>query len=191
MAGALHDPGSLVIRRVGIADVDRNPCFSHREHCVLMKHAGAHIGKLAQLTVCDRLDRLRILDDARICNEKARHIRPVLIAGGMYRTRHDGSRDVGTASGKGLDRSVRQCPVESRNYRTLAFLQTLCQHLVGLLRVKSSVLLEENYLCRIHKLVAKVIRHNDTVQIFAAGRRIVNPRFIFKVLTDLFEFFLQ
>ena len=26
---------------------------------------------------------------------------------------------------------------------------------------------------------------------FDAGRRIVNPRFIFKVLTDLFEFFLQ
>ena len=191
MAGALHDPGSLIIRRVGIADVDRNSRFSHREHCVLVKHAGAHIGKLAQLTVCDRLDRLRILNDARICNEKARHVRPVLIAGRMYRARHNRSCDIGTASGKGLDRSVRQCPVESRNYRTLAFFQTFSQHLVGLLCVKSPVLLEGNHLCRIHELVAKVVCHNDTIQIFAAGRRIINTRLIFKVLTDLFEFFLQ
>ena len=44
-----------------------------------MQHGRAHIGKLAQFSVSDRLDLFRVRDDIRVCNQKAGYVRPVFV----------------------------------------------------------------------------------------------------------------
>lgn len=70
-AGALHDPGSLIFRCIRITDIDRYTSFAHREYRILMQYAGSHVGELAEFTVSDRLDRLWIVDDPWICDQKS------------------------------------------------------------------------------------------------------------------------
>ena len=71
LAGTLYDQGSLCLRIIGIADIDRNAGLSYREYRILMQYAGSHVGELAEFTVSDRLDRLWIVDDPWICDQKS------------------------------------------------------------------------------------------------------------------------
>ena len=67
----LDNQRALVLRPICIPDVDRNSLCPHREDRILMQHGGAHVGKLSQLPVGDRLDGLRILHDVRIRDQAA------------------------------------------------------------------------------------------------------------------------
>ena len=47
LQGTLYDQGSLCLRIIGIADIDRNAGLSYREYRVLMKYGSSHIRKLS------------------------------------------------------------------------------------------------------------------------------------------------
>ena len=79
LRGRFNDERSVVVRSVGVFDVNGYACLPYREDSVLVKHRCAHIGKLTKLLVGDYLDGLRILDDSWVCKQEARNVRPVLV----------------------------------------------------------------------------------------------------------------
>ena len=105
-AGALHDQCAFILGPVGVPDINGNPLLAHREDGILMKHAGAHVGQLAQLLVCNGFNDLGVIHDPWVRDQHAGHIRPVLIHIRMDGLCHDGAGDIGTSPGKRLDRSV-------------------------------------------------------------------------------------
>ena len=115
LAGVLDDHGTRIFRTVRVADIDRDSGFSYREDRVLMKDTCTHVGELTELGVGDGLDRSRILNNSRICYEETGNICPVLVKVRLDRTCHDGTCDIGTTAGEGVDRSVRLSTVEARN----------------------------------------------------------------------------
>ena len=115
LAGILDDHGTRIFRTVRVTDIDRDSGFSYREDCVLMKNACTHVGELTELGVGDGFDRSWILDDSRICYKETGNICPVLVKVRLDRTCHDGTCDIGTTAGEGVDRSVRLSTVEARN----------------------------------------------------------------------------
>ena len=115
LAGILDDHGTRIFRTVRVADIDRDPFFSHREDRVLVKNACAHVGELAKFCVGDGLDRSRILNDPRVGYKETGNIGPVLVEVCLDRAGYDGTCDIGTTAGEGMDRSVRLSAVESRN----------------------------------------------------------------------------
>ena len=58
-----NDERACVLGRVGVLYVDRYIGASYREDSVLVEHACAHVGKLAQLGIGDNADSLGILND--------------------------------------------------------------------------------------------------------------------------------
>ena len=68
LTGTAHNPGALVLRHIGIADIDRNPLFPYREDRVLMEHRSSHVGKFPQFPVGDHIDPLRLINDTGISN---------------------------------------------------------------------------------------------------------------------------
>ena len=154
MTGALYDPCSLILRCVCISDIDRNTCLTDRENGVLVKYACPHIRKLAKLTVCDDLDRLRMINNTWICDQETGNIGPVLIACGMHRSGYDGTGDVRSASGECLDRAICLCSVKSRNNCSLHTLQTLLEQLICLLRHKTAILVKSDRIGRIYKFIS-------------------------------------
>ena len=105
-AGAFYNQSSLVLRLIGVADIDRDSFFSDRENCILVENACAHVGQLSQLLVCNRLNYLRILNNPGIRYQKAGYICPVFIQICMNGSGYNRSRHIGTASGKGFNRAV-------------------------------------------------------------------------------------
>ena len=132
-AGALHNKCALVLRTVGVPDIDGNALLAHRENGVLMKDAGSHVGKLPQFLVCNGLDNFRILHDSGVCHQNAGHIRPVLVHIRVDGLGHDRARNIGTASGKCFDGPIRLGTVKTRDNSLLHMLQTLGQLPVGVL----------------------------------------------------------
>ena len=63
-----------------------------------MKHGRSHVGKLAQLTVGDRLNRFRIRNDMRIGYKETGHVSPVLIEVCVHGACHDRTCDIRTSS---------------------------------------------------------------------------------------------
>ena len=47
VAGACHNHGSLILRAVGIPDINRNARFTYRENRILMKYCCPHVGKFS------------------------------------------------------------------------------------------------------------------------------------------------
>ena len=98
LAGAFHDPGSCILRTVGIADVDRDPLSSYRKDCILMENAGSHVGKLPQFSVGDSFNSFRLVDDPGICDQEAGYICPVFIYICLDSPCHDRTCHIRTAS---------------------------------------------------------------------------------------------
>ena len=71
---------------------------SYGEDGIFVKNARAHVGKLSEFFVGDRLDNLGILDDPGICDQKARYVGPVFIDIGLAGTCNDRSRYIRTTS---------------------------------------------------------------------------------------------
>ena len=162
-AGALYDQSTLVLRTVGVADIDRDTLFSYREDGILMEYACAHVSQFTKFFVGDGLNDLRVLHDARIGYQEAGYIGPVLVEVCVDGTGYDGAGYIRTAAGEGLDAAVVFGTVEARDYSALYMLQTLGKLLVGKLCLKIAVLIKENDLSSVNELVTEIIRHNDTV----------------------------
>ena len=67
----LADDGALVGRAVRVLDLDGDVDLANREDGLLLENGGSHVGELAEFTVSDRLDRLWIVDDPWICDQKS------------------------------------------------------------------------------------------------------------------------
>ena len=156
-----------------------------------MKYGCSHIRQLAQFSVCDHIDRLWILDDSRISNQETRYIGPVLIHVCMHSLCNDRSCNIRSATGKCLDTSVRFCPVESRDDCTFRILQSCRQDLMRLISVKITIFIKYDHFCSIDKFISKICRHNDTIQIFSTGSRIISSDFLAEVCTDCLKFLIQ
>ena len=118
--GSRHDEGACVLRSVGVLDIDRNVRASHREDSVLVEHACAHVGKLAQLGICDNADSLGVLDDTGVSYQEAAYVCPVLVEVCVNRAGYDGASDIRTTAGEGVDRAVRIGTVEARDNGALS-----------------------------------------------------------------------
>ena len=145
-AGALHDQSALVLGAVGVADVDGNALLAHRENGILVEHAGAHVGQLPQLLICNGFDYFRILYDARIGHQHAGDVGPVLVHVGVNGFGHNGAGDVGAAPGEGLDAAVVFGPVEARDHGPLYIGKAFGQLMVRVLGLQVAVVVEEDNL---------------------------------------------
>ena len=154
LTGASHDPGTVVFRRIGIADIDGNTLLAYREDGILMQYGSSHICQLAKFAVSDGLNSLGMIDDSGICDQETGHIRPILIDIRFGSLSNNRTSNIGSASGEGLYRSVRHRTVESGNYRFLALCQSGTKYFVGLRCIKLTVFIEENYSCRINEIIA-------------------------------------
>ena len=95
--------------------------------------------------------------------QHAGDVGPVLVEVRVDGAGHDGAGDVGAASGKGADAAVRVCPVEAGDHGPLHLRQAGGHLLVGSLGVKDTVLVEENHLCRVDKLISQELGHDVAV----------------------------
>ena len=144
-AGALHDQCTLILRAVCVTDVDRNSLFTNRENGILMKNSSSHVGKLTKLSVCNCLDRFRIVNNTRICYKETGNIGPVLINICMDGFCNQGSGYIRTTSGKCLHRAIRTCSVESRDNRMLGFAELLGKEFICLLRFQITVFIKTDH----------------------------------------------
>ncbi len=185
LAGSIfHDKGTLVLRTVGVLDVDRNACRADREDRVLVENACAHIRELAKLAVGDRLDDAGIVHDMRIGYEETGHIGPVLIQVRMYGAGHDGTGDVGTAAGERLHAPVRIRSVKAGNYGVVQILKHFGEQVLRCLRIEGAVLEETDISCGIDEFETEVICNKNTVQVLTAGSRVIATGMCRKILTD-------
>ena len=186
-----NDHRSLIVRTVGIADVDRDSRIADREDRILMENGCSHVGKLAKLLVGDRFNHARILNKTGIRHQKARNVGPVLVKIGVYRACNDRARDIRAAAREGLDRTVRHASVEARNDGAIMLLQDRGKNDIGFLGIKITVLAEEDILLRINEIKAKVICENNSVQILAAAGDVVAPRAMENGGSDGLKFLLK
>ena len=128
-----------------------------------MQHGRAHIGKLAQFSVSDRLDLFRVRDDIRVCDQKAGYVRPVFVNIRMNRLCNDRTGDIGAASGERANASVRICAIKARHNRVFHVLKAFAQYFVGLYCIEFAIFLKKYDLCRIDKFISQISRHYDTV----------------------------
>ena len=187
LTGASHDPGTIVLGSVCIADIDRDTFLTYRENGILMKNGSTHIGQLAKFTIGDSLNSLGMINDAGIRNQETGYIGPVLIDIRFGSLGHDGTGDVGTTSGESLHRSVGHGTVEAGYNCFLALCQSGTQYFIGLCCVKFAVLIEEDDGCRINEIIAQIICHDNTVQIFTTGSRVIAAGLCLKVLLNSLE----
>ena len=121
---AFYNPCTLIIRFVGIADIDWNTLFTYREDSIFMQYRCAHVRKLTQFLICNCFDRFRILDNSRICHKKTGNICPVLIYIRMDSLCHDRTRNIRTASGESCHHTIILSPVETRHNGILDIFQS-------------------------------------------------------------------
>ena len=191
LAGALYDQSTFILRAVCVTDIDRNSLFTNRENSILMKNSSSHVGKLTKLSVCDRLDRLRIVNDARICYKKAGNIGPVLINICMDSFCNQRSCHIRTASGKCLYSAICTCAVKSRNNRMLGFAEFFGKEFIGLLRFQIAIFIKTDHRSCIHKIISKVCSHDLTIEELTSGCRILDPCLCAEILVDLLELILK
>ena len=156
-----------------------------------MKNGSSHVGELTHFPIGNGRDGDRIIHNSGICHQETGNISPVLIHVGVNGSGHKRTRDIRTASGKCMDASVRFCPVESGNDRTICSGKTFRQKAVRFLRVKSPVLVKSNDVRRIHKFVIQKSGHHQPVQILSTGSRVILSDQRVKILIDDPEFLVQ
>ena len=191
LASALYDQSTFILRAVCVTDIDRNSLFTNRENSILMKNSSSHVGKLTKLSVCDRLDRLRIVNDARICYKKTRNIGPVLINICMDSFCNQRSCHIRAASGKCLYSAICTCAVKSRNNRMLGFAEFFGKEFIGLLRFQIAIFIKTDHRSCIHKIISKVCSHDLTIEELTSGCRILDPCLCAEILVDLLELILK
>ena len=186
-AGTLHNKSSLILRTVGVADINRNSLFSYRENSIFMKNSSSHIGKLTKFTVCDGLNHSRILYNSRVCYKETGYISPVFIHISLNCLGNQRTSHIRTTSGKSGHSSIVLCTIEARHNCILTFGKTLVQKFVCFLRIQISVFIKTDHLCCIHKFITKISSHHFAVQIFSTGSGVISANLCFKILFDQLE----
>ena len=167
------DKRAGVLRGVGVLYSDRNFLLHDGEYRVLVNNSRAHIRKLAQLPVCNGLHDLRIINDARVGDEEARDIRPVLIEIGIGRRRNYRTCYIRTAARKCADSIIGHRTVETGNDCVLSIAQALAQNGYRALCVVFAALVEEYDICGIYKREAEQLCDYLAVEILASRCGIV------------------
>ena len=191
LAGALHNPGSVILRLVRVLDVDRNAFMANRENGIFVQNAGTHVRQLAQLLVSDGMNGNRIVHDPRIRHQEPGHIRPVLVDADMAGTCHDGAGDIRSAAGEGFHLSVCAAPVKSRNDRIFQPGKLLFGLFLRPGLIQLTVLVKKDDLRRVHEREAEVLCHDVSVQILAAGSRVITVRLVLQICLNGPELLLQ
>ena len=78
-----------------------------------MKYAGAHVGQLPKLSVCNGLNGFRIVHNSGIRYQETGHVGPVLVQVCVNGSGYQRAGDIGTASGEGFHGAVRHGAVEA------------------------------------------------------------------------------
>ena len=189
---ARGDDRARILRTVGVSDVDRNVRGAAREDRILMQHGSAHVGQLAQLLIRNTLDRLRILDDPRICHQESGDIRPVLVNVGAYCARDQRARDVRSAAGERDDLSrFPSRSVKARDHSVLMSGKLLRQGFLRVVEEQSALLVEQDQACCVDKIIAQKSRRQLCRQIFPAACDVVCGAALLHLIHDLIEAALQ
>ena len=191
LTGALYDQSTFILRAVCVTDIDRNSLFTNRENGILMKNSSSHVGKLTKFSVCDCLDRLRIVNDAWICYKKTGNVRPVLINICMNSFCNQRSGHIRTTSGKCLYRAICTCAVKSRNNRMLGFAEFFGKEFIGLLRFQITSFIKTDHRSCIHKIISKVCSHDLTIEELSSGCRILDSCLCTEIFIDFLELLLK
>ena len=149
--GRFDNPGSLILRMIGIADIDRDSPLSYRKDRILMQNRSPHVGKLPQFQIGDRFNPLRMSDDVRIRYQKTGNIRPVFIYIRMDPSGDNGAGDIRTSPGECHDAAVLLCPVKAGDNGTLHGGKQVSHQAVRLFRLKFLLIVKADDFCRIHK----------------------------------------
>ena len=149
----------MILWTVRVLDLDRDPLTAYREDRVLMQYTGTHVAQLTKLTVGDVIDDLRIRHDARIRNEEAGYIRPVLIEIDVLCRCDQGTSHIRATTAEGNDLPPIIRAIEAREYGIVDILQCSTDVLFRLLIVTAPVLLEDEAACRIDEAEAEVGCH--------------------------------
>ena len=190
-AGIFHNHRSRILGTVGVQNVNRDALHPDREDGIFMQNAGAHVGELPEFPVGDGIDGDRIFHNAGVGDQETGHIRPVFIDIRMHGAGHDGTGDVGTAAGEGVDGAVGKRTVEARNDGSVQTLQPVGQLLIGFFREEGAVFIEEDHLSGVDKFTVKVAGHDDAVQVFSAGGGVVAAGLREEVFFHLCKFEIQ
>ena len=185
------DHRARLIRVVRVADVRRDARDAHRENGVLMQHACAHIGQLAQLPIGHIADRLRVADDARVSHQAAGNIRPVFIHVRVDRARDNRARDVAAAAGKGFDVAMRVAAVKTRHNGMRMPFQQAAERLLRPAAVQPPFLVEENALLRVDEIPSEIIRQQNAVEVFAPAGGVIRARAELNVAAHLVQIPIQ
>ena len=135
---------------------------------LLVQHARAHIGELAHLRIGDAADGLRVLHDARVGREEARHVRPVLVQVGVERLREDGARDVAAAPVEEQDAALARGAVEARHHKAPGD-AALLDELVRAPHGERAVVMEGDHIGRVEKRQPQVLGHKLGGKVLAAA----------------------
>ena len=69
--------------------------------------------------------------------------------------------------------------------------QFLGQAPVCFFSIQVALPIKENMICRIYKSITQILRHQDTVQVFSPGSRVIQPLLILKILSNFLKLTVQ
>ena len=182
-----NDKGTGSLRIESVADIYRDTARLDGEYCFWVKHVCAHVSKLSELFIRKLFDYRRIFYYSGICGHKAVDVRPVFVNDGVSCARYDRAGDIRTAAAEGMDAARAVSAVETGDDRALDIFKRLCDQLVGLLRHKVAVDVEDHYLFSIDELETELFSENYSAEIFASGRAVVDGIIDDHFLFDLVE----
>ena len=167
---------SGILRAVGIPDVERYPLFAHWLHRLLMQHRRAHEGKLAKLGIGYLLDRLRVINNARVRHKYAGDIRPVLVHIGVNCNRREGAGYVAAAAGHYLYLARAHTPVKAGDDYPAVLLCGFGNKGIAAFIVYAAVKGKNHAVGRVDKGVAQIFGHELRGEILTARHEEVNGR---------------
>ena len=155
------DDRTSIVRPVCVLDHERNARLLYREYRILVQDACAHVGKLAQFGIGDMRNGQRIVHDAGVGRQKARHVRPVFVQVRTQTTRHDGSGNIAAAAVEQFNLSIFGGAVKARHDKAArTILGCLAQTFARTLFVQCSVVIEHHGICRVHERHVQKLRHH-------------------------------
>ena len=165
---------SGILRAVGVSDVEWYPLFAHRLHGLFMQHCRAHEGKLAKLGIGYLLDRLRVINNARIRHKYAGDIRPVLVHIGVNCNRREGAGYVAAAAGHYLYFARAHTPIKAGDDYPAILFRGFGNKGIAAFIVYAAVKGKNHAVGRVDKGVAQIFGHELRGEILTARHKQVN-----------------
>ena len=158
---------------VRVEDGDGDVGLAHGEDCLLVQDARAHVGQLVHLVERDAADGARALDDAGVCREEARDVSPVLVQVGVEGARHDGARDVATATAEQADVALGRGAVEARQHEAALAHHQVVDAVARALHVERAVVMEAHVVSGVGKRQPQVLAHELGREVLAAAHDVL------------------